>query len=210
MSALKYLSNFWRTLEMSLVNCEINFQLTYSKKNVLPAGTAVNQIPKLRITNKKLFVPVVTLSTQENIKLIKQLESDFKRTINWDKYHSKKSVQAQNRYLNVSINPSFQGVNKLFILSFEGDDGQKSYKQYYLQTVETKDYNVVTYGRKFFDQPIKNNLNWSRWWLRNWIFISLSLLQKILWINYNRFKQTTKMRCWSKSNTTNKIYWKSN
>ena len=161
MSALKYLSNFWRTLEMSLVNCEINFQLTYSKKNVLPAGTAVNQIPKLRITNKKLFVPVVTLSTQENIKLIKQLESDFKRTINWDKYHSKKSIQAQNRYLNVSINPSFQGVNKLFILSFEGDDGQKSYKQYYLQTVETKDYNVVTYGKKFFDQPTKNNLNWS-------------------------------------------------
>ena len=195
---------------MSLVNCEINFQLTYSKKNVLAAGTVVNQIPKLRITNKKLFVPVVTLSTQENIKLIKQLESDFKRTINWDKYHSKKSIQAQNRYLNVSINPSFQGVNKLFILSFEGDDGQKSYKQYYLQTVETKDYNVVTYGKKFFDQPIKNNLNWSGWWLRNWIFTSLSLLQKILWINYNRFKQTTKTRCWSKSNTTNKSYWKSN
>ena len=117
----------------------------------------------MKITNKKLFVPVVTLSTQENIKLIKQLESDFKRTINWDKYHSKKSIQAQNRYLNVSINPSFQGVNKLFILSFEGDDGQKSYKQYYLQTVETKDYNVVTYGKKFFDQPIKNNLNWSGW-----------------------------------------------
>ena len=162
MSALKYQSNFWRTLEMSLVNCEINFQLTYSKKNALAAGTAVNQIPKLRITNKKLFVPVVTLSTQENIKLIKQLESDFKRTINWHKYHSKKSIQAQNRYLNVSINPNFQGVNKLLILSFEGDDGQKSYKQDYLQTVETRDYSVVTYGRKFFDQSIKNNLNWSR------------------------------------------------
>ena len=57
-------------------------------KSILVAGTVANQVPKVRITRTKLYVPVV--STQENIKLLKQLESGFKRTINWNKYHSKK------------------------------------------------------------------------------------------------------------------------
>ena len=90
--------------------------------------------------------------------LLKQLESGFKRTINWNKYHSKNSSQAQNRYLNVLIDPRFQRVNRLFVLSFEDDDDRKSYKQYYLPTVELKDYNVVIDGRNFFNQPIKNDL----------------------------------------------------
>ena len=94
---------------------------------------------------------VVTLSTQENIKLLKQLECGFKRTIKWNKYHPKKSNQAQNRYLNVLIDPSFQGVNIIFVLSFESDDARKSYKQYYLRTMEMKDYNVVIDGKNFFD-----------------------------------------------------------
>ena len=70
-------------------------------------------------------MPVVTLSTQENMKLLKQLESGFKKTINWSKYHSKKSNSAQNRYLNVLIDPSFQRVNTPFVLSFKGDDDRK-------------------------------------------------------------------------------------
>ena len=71
-------------------------------------------------------MPVVTLSTQENMKLLKQLESGFKKPINWSKYHSKKSNSAQNRYLNVLIDPSFQRVNTPFVLSFKGDDDRKS------------------------------------------------------------------------------------
>ena len=81
--------------------------MTYSKKIILAAGTPSNQVPKFRRTNTKLCVPVVTLLTQENTKLSKQLESGFKRTINWSKYHSKKSSQAKNRYLNVLVDPSF-------------------------------------------------------------------------------------------------------
>ena len=91
----KCLSNFWITLEVSLINWEILLQLPYSKKCILVAGTVANQVPNFRITNTKLYVPVVTLPTQENIKLLKYLESWFKRTINWNKYHSKKSSQAQ-------------------------------------------------------------------------------------------------------------------
>ena len=155
MVPLKYLSKFWGTPEMSLINCKIALQLTCSKQSILAAGTVANQVPKFKITGTRLYVPVVTLSTQENMKLLKRLESGFKRTINWNKYHSKKSSQAQNRYLNVLIDPSFQVVNRIFVSSFEGDDGQKSYKQYYLPTVKIKDYNVVIDGRNFFDQPMK-------------------------------------------------------
>ena len=84
MFPLKYLSNFWRTLEMSLINCEIILILTWSKNCFLVAGTIANQEPTFTITDTKLYVPVVTLSTQNNVKLLKQLDSDFKRTINWN------------------------------------------------------------------------------------------------------------------------------
>ena len=61
----------------------------------------------------------------------------------------------QNRYLDILIDPSFQGVNILFVLSFKYEDGQESYKQYYLPTVEIRDYNVMIDGKNFFDQPKK-------------------------------------------------------
>ena len=80
---------------MPFINCEIFLQLTYSKKCILVAGTVANQVPKFRITNTKPYISVVTLPTQKNIKLLKQLESGFKRTVNWNKYQSKNSSQAQ-------------------------------------------------------------------------------------------------------------------
>ena len=97
---------------MTLINCEIRLILTWSKNCFLFAGTAANQEPT--ITDTKLYDPVVTLSTQDHVKLLKQLESDFKRTINWNKYQSKITEQAQNRYLDFLIDPSFQRVNRLF------------------------------------------------------------------------------------------------
>ena len=89
MFPLKYLSNFGRTREMSIINCEINLQLKWSNKFILVAEAVANKNPAFQITNTKLYVPVVTLSTQGNIKLFKQLESGFKRTINWNKYLAK-------------------------------------------------------------------------------------------------------------------------
>ena len=84
----------------------------------------------IQINDTKLFVPTLALSAQDNIKLLKQLESGFKRTINWNKYLPKTTNQAQNRYLDFLIDPSFQGLNRLFVLSFKGDDGWESHKQY--------------------------------------------------------------------------------
>ena len=121
---LKYLSNFWRTLEIPLINCEVNLILTWSKDCVISSATGET---KFKITETKLYVPVVTLSTQDNAKLLQQLKSGFKRTINWNKYQSDPKTYAQNRYLNHLVNPSFQGVNRLFVLSFENEDDRLSH-----------------------------------------------------------------------------------
>ena len=132
--------------------------MIWSKKCFLVASTAANQIPDFKIIDTKLYLPVVTLSTQDNIKLVKQLESGFKRTINWNKYLSKTTNQVKNRYLDFLIDSSFQGVNRLFVLLSKAENVRESYKQYYLPTVEIKGCNVIIDGKSFFDQPIKNDL----------------------------------------------------
>ena len=95
------------------------------------------------ITDTKLYVPVVTLSTQENTKFLQQLKSGFKRIINWNKYLSKPQLLAQNPNLNHLVEPSFQGVNRLFLLAFEGDAQRIVHTGYYLPNVEIKDYNIM-------------------------------------------------------------------
>ena len=92
--SLKNLSNFWRAIVMPLFNCEISLQLKWSRSCIIVAGTANDQKPTFQINDTKLYVPVITLSTQENIKLLKELDSGFKRTINWKKYLVKTTNQA--------------------------------------------------------------------------------------------------------------------
>ena len=154
---LKYLSNFCRTLEMHLINCEVNLILTWSSTCALVATNIPNQNATFAITDTKLYVPVVTLSTQEKTKFLQQLKSGFKIVINWNKYLSKPELLAQNPNLNQLVEPSFQGVNRLFVLAFENDDDRTSDDKYYLSTVEMKDYNIMINGENFFDQPIKSN-----------------------------------------------------
>ena len=103
---------------MPLINCEVNLILTWFKDCIITNSTGEG---KFAITETKLYVLVVTLSTQDNAKLLQQLKSGFKRTINWNKYESSVKTFVQNRYLNYLINPSFQGVNRLFVLSFENE-----------------------------------------------------------------------------------------
>ena len=100
MVPLKYLSNFWRTLEMPLINCEVNLILTWSSSCVIVSTNIAAQNARFKITDTKLHVPVVTLSTQENAKLLQQLKSGFKRVTNWNKYLSKPGLLAQNPNLN--------------------------------------------------------------------------------------------------------------
>ena len=129
--------------------------MTWSKDCVITNSTAEQ---KFAITETKLYVPVVTLSTKDNEKLLQQLKSGFKKTISWNKYESSIKTFAQNRYLNYLINPSFQGVKRLFVLSFEEENDRTSHSTYYLPKVELKDYKVMVDGRNVFDQPI-NSMN---------------------------------------------------
>ena len=110
------------------------------------------------ITDTKIYVPVLTVSTQDNAKLLEQLRSGFKRTINWNKYQPKISTERQNQYLDFLIDPSFQGVNGVFVLSFEDEEQKTSYKRYYLPIVRIKSCNVVIDVQNFFDQPVKHRL----------------------------------------------------
>ena len=130
MVPLKYLSNFWRTLEMSFINCENNLLLTWSQNYVIVSTNVANQNATFAITDTKLYVPVVTLSTQDNFKVLQQLKSGIKRVINWNKYLSKPELLAQNQNLNHLVEPSFQGVNRLFLLAFANDTQRRSTKGY--------------------------------------------------------------------------------
>ena len=115
---------------MPLINCEVNLLLTWSKDCVITNSRGKG---KFAVTEAEIYVPVVTLSTQDNAKLLQQLKSVFKRAINWNQYKSSIKTFAQNRYLNHLINPNFQGINRRFVLSFENEGDRTSHSTYYLQ-----------------------------------------------------------------------------
>ena len=138
---LKHLSNFWRALNIPLINCEVELILTWSKNCVLadmttrdtedddPAIVAPSGA-KFKITDTKLYVPVVTLSKENDIKLLEQLKSGFKRTIKWNKYRSQMTVQPKNNNLNYLIDPTFTN-NRLFVLSFQRIAGENNATKLY-------------------------------------------------------------------------------
>ena len=107
MVPLKYLSNIWRTLEMPLINCEVELILIWSADCVIIYANVANQNPTSTITETSLYVPIVALSIQDNAKLLPQLKSGFRRTISWNKYLTKLELLAQNANLNHLIEPSF-------------------------------------------------------------------------------------------------------
>ena len=162
---LKYLGNFWRSLDIPLINCETTLVLSWYKECALvgrahrgPPAAAINSPTeaKFEITECKLYVPIVILSAESDNKLLEQLKSGFRRSIKWNKYISQMSNQNKNNNLNYLIDTTFSNVNRLFVLSFENEDDTTSYYKYYMPSVETKDYNVLIDGNAFFELPIKN------------------------------------------------------
>ena len=108
------------------------------------------------IKDYKLYVPVVTLSAENDSKLLEQLKTGFIRTIKWNKYRSEMSNQTQNNNLNCLIDPTFANVNRSFVLTFENEYDRTSFSKYYLPKVEIKDFNVLIDGKPFFEIPVKN------------------------------------------------------
>ena len=103
---------------MLLINWEINLTLNWSANCLIYEG---GRVTTFAIRETKRYVPILILSTQDNTKLLQQFKSGFKRTINWNKCWSKISIERTNQYLDYLVDPSFQGENRLFVLSFEND-----------------------------------------------------------------------------------------
>ena len=168
---LKYLSNFWKIVDIPLINCEVSLTLTWSKNCVIkskatreadpdadPAVAGINNPTgaSFKITDCKLYVPVVTLSDENDNKLLEQLKAEFKKTIKWNKYISEMSNQTKNNNLNYLVDPTFTNVNRLFVLSFENENDRTSCSQYYVPKVEIKAFNVLIDGKPFLEIPVKN------------------------------------------------------
>ena len=165
---LKYLGNFWRALNIPLISCEVFLELKWNKNCVLTslerrqvdAGPPVvrDNAPTgatLSITDCNLYVPVVTLSKDDEIKLLTNLKSGFKREIIWNKYRSQMTTDEINNNLNILIDPTFTNVNRSFVLAYRTADDRQSFFQFYLPNVMVKDYNVIIDKLAFFDLPMK-------------------------------------------------------
>ena len=166
---LKYLGNFWRALNIPLISFEVSLELKWNKNCVITsleerqidAGPPVirDNSPTgatLAINDCKLYIPVVTLSKDDEIKLLTNLKSGFKREIIWNKYRSQMTTEAINNNLNILIDSTFTNVNRLFVLAYQNVDDRQSYDEFYLPKVMVKDYNVIIDKLAFFDLPIKS------------------------------------------------------
>ena len=149
----KFLSNFFRSLNTLLVNCEVSLTLTWSENCVITSKATREADPDVdhavdginnptnavfTITDCKLYVPVVTLSAEDDNKLLEQLKTRFKRTITWKKYRSKMSNQTKNNNLNYLINK-------------DNEYDRTSFSKYYIPN-----FNVLNDGKPFFEIPVKN------------------------------------------------------
>ena len=158
---LKYLSNFFRSLEMPLINCRIKLNLTWKKEFVL-SNQAVNAV--FIINDAKLYVPVVTLSKEDNKDFIEQQNKGFQRSIYWNEYKTKEKDEngVDNIFKYISLDPSFQGVNRLFVMAYSiADNNQPTIngqQKYYLPRIDLKKYNVIIDGRNFYDNPVESDI----------------------------------------------------
>ena len=155
-----------RALNIPLISCEVSLELKWDKNCVITSleqrdigGDNRDNAPTgatLNISDCKLYIPAVTLSTDDEIKLLTNLKSGFKREIIWNKYRSQMTTEAVNNKLNILIDPTFINVNRLFVLAYQNADDRQSFYQFYLPRVMVKDFNVIIDELAFFDLPIKN------------------------------------------------------
>ena len=155
-------------MNIPLISCEVSLELKWYKNCIITSdqvgvnldggNTAAPTGAIFVINDCKLYVPVVTLSKDDEIKLLTNLKSGFKRELKWNKYRSQISTEAANNNLNILIYPIFTNVNRLFVLAYQVDnnnDNRKSFLQFYLPRIMIKGFNVIIDKLAFFDLPIK-------------------------------------------------------
>ena len=159
--SLKYLSNFWRSLEIPLINCKVELSLSWNENCIL-TSLAVNST--FTITGAKIYVSVVTLSIEDNAKLTKLFNEGFKRSVYWNKYKViPNKAYNQNDYRRELLDASYQGVKRLFVLAYDNNAGDdlvttNTHRRYFLPRIKIKNYNIEIDGRNFYDQSINDSI----------------------------------------------------
>ena len=162
---------------MLLINCQIEFDLKWRINSVISeisrtlravdpnANPVVYELVTattgviFQVNNAKLYVPVFTLSVNDNINFFGNIKQGFKRKISWNKYRSEITTQPKDSNLDYLIDLTFRNINRLFVLSFKNSDDDPTryyFDQYYMPSVEIKDFNILIDNKPFFDQPVKN------------------------------------------------------
>ena len=157
---LKYLSNFWRSLEMPLINCKVELSLKWTENCILTTAANANKAI-FKITDAKLYVPIVTLSAEDNAKLSKLLSKGFQRSVYCKKYKVIKNIveiaaNNEEQPIRELLDSSWQGVKRLFVLAYNNKAGNDqvsvdSYKKYFHPRVKIENYNIEIDGRNFYD-----------------------------------------------------------
>ena len=161
---------------MPLINCKVELLLKWIENCMLttaPIGANLDATgadgPTFEITDAKLYVPIVTLSIEDNAKLSKLLGKGFKRSIYWSKYNVIDNItvhiaaQNEEKYIRERLDASYQGVKRLFVLAYDNTAGNNqvsidSFKKYFLPRVKIENYNIEIDGRNFHDQPINDSI----------------------------------------------------
>ena len=154
---------------MPLIICKVELSLKWIENCVLTTaeiganGDATSAVGvTFKITDTKLYVPVVTLSAEDNVKLVKQLNKGFKRPVCWSRYKviDNKVVEIaaanEEKHIRELLDSSSQGVKRLFVLAYDNtaDNDQvsdDSFKKYFLPRVKIENYNIEIDGRNFYD-----------------------------------------------------------
>ena len=158
-NSVKHLCNFWRSIELPLINCKAELSLDwYAKCIIIIGGTAASFV----IRDAKLYVPVVTLKIEDNEKLSKLLNEGFKRSVYWNKYKIILKDYPLNEELRERLDATFQGVSKLFVIAYQrGDDNyvnKEAFNKYFLPKITIEKYNIEIDGRSFCDQAINDSI----------------------------------------------------
>ena len=145
---------------MPLIDCKIKLNLTWKKECVLSTGGGE---AVFIINDTKLHVPVVTLSKEDNKDFIEQRDKGFQRSIYWNEYKTKEINEDtdSNVFKYINLDPSLQGVNRLFVMAYNRANGQPTRngrRKYYIPRIDLEKYNVIIDGRNFYDNPIESDI----------------------------------------------------
>ena len=168
---LKYFSNFWRFLNLLMINCEIELDFSWSQICIISEISITLEVrgdnrvdatertgATFQTNNAIHYVPVVPQSINDNIKFIENIKKGYKRTNSWNKYKSEITTEKKHTNLDDLIDPTCRNINRLFVLSFKNgndDPTSDSFDECFMPLIEIKDFNLLINNKPFFDQPVK-------------------------------------------------------